>query len=78
MGKELSPEVQLSVKVSKLSAEGWKNFCDKNGITLSAFIEIAGLELIDETAPPAIRERQIMVEKARQVDQKRRSRKKKT
>ena len=75
---KISPEIQLSVKVSKISAEGWKNFCDMNGITLSAFIEIAGLQLINESAPPKVQERQVMVEEARKVDQKRRSRKKRT
>lgn len=76
MPKKVSPEITLSVKVTANSAEGWKGFCEKNGITLSAFIEVAGLQLLNETAPPTIKERQVMVEKAREIDQKRRIRKK--
>ena len=71
-----APKIVLSAKVSKESADGWKNFCDNNGITLSAFIEVAGLQLANESAPPNVRERQLMVEKARKIDQQRRSRKK--
>lgn len=76
MPKKVSPEITLSVKVTADSAEGWKGFCEKNGITLSAFIEVAGLQLLNESAPPKIKERQVMVEKAREIDQKRRIRKK--
>lgn len=77
MTTKSDPQIQLSVKVSKKSAEGWRNFCDKNGITLTAFIEVAGLQLVDEATPPKVKERQLMVEKAREVDRKRRIRKKK-
>ena len=75
MPKKISPEITLSVKVTAKSADGWKAFCEKNGITLSAFIEVAGLQLLGETSPPTVKERQIMVEKAREIDQKRRIRK---
>ena len=71
-----APKVVLSAKVTKEAAEGWKNFCDNNGITLSAFIEVAGLQLANESAPPNVYERQLMVEQARKIDQQRRSRKK--
>jgi len=74
--KKNTPEVTISVKVSNQSANGWKQFCEKNGITLSAFIEAAGLELIDETAPPKVEARRQMVELSREIDQQRRVRKK--
>ena len=77
MPKKRAPEIAISVKVSKDAAEGWKSFCDKNGVTLSAFIEVAGLSLINETAPPMVEERVKMVEKAREVDRTRRVRKRK-
>ena len=75
MPRKRAPEIAISVKVSKDSAEGWKGFCDKNGVTLSAFIEVAGLMLVDETVPPTVKERARMVEKAREVDRTRRVRK---
>ena len=75
MSKSKSPEVTLSVKVTSKSAEGWKKFCEKNGVTLSAFIEVAGLELVNETAPPKVKARQEMIIQAREIDQKRRVRK---
>ena len=75
MSDKRSPNITISAKVSAESAQGWKKFCSDNGITLSAFIEVAGLQLLGETAPPIVEERQIMVEKARQIDQERRIRK---
>ncbi len=74
--KNNSPEITISVKVSTQSADGWKQFCNQNGITLSAFIEVAGLQLLGETAPPKVKARQEMVEMAREIDQLRRARKK--
>lgn len=71
-----TPQVQLSVKVSQASADGWKSFCKDNGITLSAFIEVAGLQLLNESYPPKVRERQKMVKLAQEIDQQRRIRSK--
>ena len=76
MSKNVTPQITLSAKVSQQSADGWKNFCSKNGITLSAFLEVAGLQLLNETAPPKVEERVKMVELARQIDQQRRVRRK--
>ncbi len=77
MKKNHPPQVTLSVKVSNESADGWKSFCDANGITLSAFIEVAGQQLATESYPPKVEERKHMVELARNIDQQRRIRKKK-
>ena len=74
--KKNAPEITISVKVSEQSSNGWKQFCEKNGITLSAFIEVAGLQLLDETAPPQVEARQKMVEMSRKIDQQRRVRRK--
>lgn len=74
--KKSSPQVTISVKVTEQSAKGWKSFCDANGITLSAFIEVAGQQLAAETHPPSVKERIRMVELARDIDRQRRTRKK--
>ncbi len=71
-----SDRVVLTAKVSKESAAGWQKFCAENGISLTGFIEVAGLELAEETFPPSIEARARMVELARKVDLQRRSRRK--
>lgn len=68
----------LSAKISSDAAKGWRDFCAGNGITISAFLEVAGLELAEEKIPLTIEARQRMVKAARTIDQKRRSRKKET
>jgi hypothetical protein len=67
----------LSAKISKRSAEGWKRFCHGNGISLTAMIEVAGLQLADEQVPPRIEARVEMVKQAREIDIERRSRRRK-
>lgn len=76
MPKANKPEERevLTAKVSRESSEGWRKFCADNGITVTALIEVAGLELAAETMPPTVKARESMVEKARQIDLKRRSR----
>ena len=64
----------VSGRVSAQSAEGWRSFCRKNGISLAGFLEAAGLALARETFPPSVKERQRLVQKAREVDLERRSR----
>ncbi|MBT5186971.1 MAG: hypothetical protein HOH19_11135 [Kordiimonadaceae bacterium] len=64
----------ITAKISKESAEGWRNFCAGNGITVTAFIEVAGMDLINESIPPKVKARQNMVEDARKIDMNRRSR----
>lgn len=66
----------LSAKISKESADGWKKFCHGNGVSLTAMIEVAGLQLAEEQVPPKVEARKQMVELAREVDIARRSRKK--
>ena len=68
----------LSAKISRQSAEGWRNYCAANGISLTSMLEVAGLELAVEPVPPMTEARIEMIEKARQVDIKRRSRKPKS
>ena len=68
--------VVITAKISSQSAAGWRNFCDQNGISLTAMLEVAGLELAEETAPPIVEARQKMVEAARVVDGSRRARRK--
>ena len=65
----------LTAKISTESARGWKDFCNSNGISLTAMIEVAGLELAQETNPPTVQARISMIEKARAIDIARRSRK---
>lgn len=65
----------ITAKVSREAAEGWRNFCAANGISITAFIEVAGRELAAETNPPVIETRQNMVLEARKIDMERRSRK---
>ena len=69
-----SDRVALTAKISPESAEGWQNFCADNGISLTAFIEVAGLALARETFPPSVEARAQMVDDARKVDLARRSR----
>ena len=64
----------LSAKISSESAAGWREFCHTHGITLTAMLEVAGLELGKEANPP-ISARLRMVENAREVDRNRRARK---
>ncbi|MEM8686350.1 MAG: hypothetical protein AAGF81_03410 [Pseudomonadota bacterium] len=66
--------VTISAKVSPESASGWRNFCDQNGVSVAAMLEVAGKQLADETFPPRVEERRKMVELARQVDRARRDR----
>ena len=68
------PREVLSAKISSKSAAGWRDFCFAHGITLTAMLEIAGLELAKESNPP-IEARQAMIEKAREMDRERRMRK---
>ena len=65
----------LSAKISKESANGWKTFCRENGVSLTAMIEVAGLELAQESSPPTVPARIEMIKKAREVDIARRARK---
>ncbi len=58
----------VSGRVSAASAKGWKDFCQNNGISLAAFLEAAGLALSKESFPPSVKERQMLVERAREVD----------
>ena len=66
----------LSVKISKKSIEGWRDFCAHGGISLTALVEVAGLQLANETMPPKVQARIEMIKKAREIDLERRSRKK--
>ena len=65
----------LSAKISRESAEGWRNFCSANGISLTAMLEVAGLELSNEAIPPTTEARIRMIAGAREIDIRRRSRK---
>ena len=78
MGKELeesaSDRYMISGRLSKKAAAGWRDFCDANGISLTAFLEIAGLDLADDSSPSKVPERRKMVEKAKAIDTRRRGR----
>lgn len=65
----------ISARVSPEAAAGWRDFCARAGVSLAAFIEVAGVELANETFPPSVAARKKMVEAAREVDRSRRSRK---
>ncbi len=64
----------LSAKISSYAVAGWRDFCARHGITITAMLEIAGRELAEESDPP-IKARQSMIKKARKVDLQRRKRK---
>jgi len=64
----------ISAKVSSESADGWRKFCFDNGVSISALLEVAGLQLAGETFPPTVAERKKMVQMAREVDILRRTR----
>jgi hypothetical protein len=66
----------LSVKISKKSIAGWREFCAHGGVSLTAMIEVAGLQLAKETMPPKVPARLEMIKQAREIDLARRSRKK--
>ena len=74
--KTPAPRAILSARVSEDSAEGWHSFCDKNGVSLSAIIEVTGLELLNEQSPPIEPMRQRLVAEARTIDIQRRTRRK--
>ncbi|MEM7411107.1 MAG: hypothetical protein AAF430_12800 [Myxococcota bacterium] len=64
----------LSARVSPEAAAGWRDFCARAGVSLAAFMEVAGRELAGETFPPSVAARRRMVDAAREVDRERRSR----
>ena len=64
----------LSARVSPEAAAGWREFCARAGISLAAFLEVAGRELAEESFPPSVSARRRMVDAAREVDRHRRSR----
>ncbi len=74
-GDKVEEREVLTAKVSREAAAGWRDFCAKHGVSITAFLEVAGRELAAETIPPTEEARQRMVEKAREVDRNRRSRK---
>ena len=71
---EKNTRVVISAKVSQESADGWRDFCELNGVSISAMLEVAGLHLAEETFPPSLPERQEMVDRARAIDNARRAR----
>lgn len=66
--------VVITAKISQQSANGFRHFCDSNGISLTALLEVAGLDLMKESAPPVDDTRFRAVEAAREVDRLRRIR----
>ena len=66
----------LSAKISCESAEGWRDFCAQHGIYVTAYMEVNGRSLREETNPLAGAVRRRMIEDARAVDKERRSRRK--
>ena len=64
----------ITAKISRKAADGWRQFCAANGVTLTALIEVAGLDLAKETSPPTVEARVKMVQRAREIDLERRSR----
>lgn len=72
--ENMDARVVVSARVSKEAATGWRAFCDENGISLSALLEVAGRQLANETFPPRVEERRKMVEEARKIDIQRRAR----
>ncbi|MEM7467975.1 MAG: hypothetical protein AAF387_13960 [Pseudomonadota bacterium] len=64
----------ISGRLSQKAAAGWRDFCDANGVSLTAFLEVAGLDLADDDTPSKIEARRQMVAKAKLLDTKRRGR----
>ena len=65
----------LNARLSPEAAAGWRDFCRANGVSLTAFMEVAGLDLAADSAPSNILDRRRMVEEARAIDMQRRVRK---
>ena len=74
LGEKSEDRLMVSVRLSPEAARGWREFCRKNGISLTAFMEVAGVDLANDLAPSSIPERQRMVEQAREIDISRRER----
>lgn len=72
----MNKRVVVTAKITPDAAKGWRQFCDGNGVSLSAMLEVAGLELATETLPPSIEARRRMAENAREIDRLRRVRRK--
>ncbi|NND48984.1 MAG: hypothetical protein HKN60_01895 [Rhizobiales bacterium] len=64
----------LVAKISAPSAEGWRCFCEQNGISLTAMLEIVCRDLGDGTLPASQEGLDQLVVSAREVDRARRSR----
>ena len=76
MNNDDNPEKRevISAKISAASAAGWREFCYQHGVSLTAMLEVEGLDLAAESTPPT-QGRQNQIEKARLVDRVRRARK---
>lgn len=76
MNKDDAPENRevISAKISAASAAGWREFCYQHGVSLTAMLEVEGLELAAENSAPS-KARQDLIAKARLVDRIRRARK---
>ena len=74
--KQKKDRVTISAKISPEASLGWRNFCDQNGISVAAMLEIAGVQLANEAFPPKVEERRKMVHLAREIDRQRRDRRK--
>ncbi len=64
----------LSAKISSDAYVGWRDFSHANGVSVTAMVEVAGLDFAEETNPRNVLIRKEMVEKARAIDIARRSR----
>ena len=64
----------ISARLSAEAAAGWREFCRANGVSLTAFMEVAGRDLAEDSAPSSVKARQEMVEAAREIDMRRRER----
>ena len=64
----------ISARLSPRAAQGWRDFCRRNGVSLTAFMEVAGRDLAADESPSLIPDRQRLVDAARSIDIERRDR----
>lgn len=67
-------KVVISARVTRSSAQGWRTFCEANGISLSAMLEVVGKILIEDRATAEQFFGTEIAMQARAIDIQRRSR----
>ena len=64
----------MTAKISSAAAQGWRDYCAANGITVTALIEVSGRVLANGSDAYLGSKQQEMIQEARRVDLERRQR----